>query len=160
MVTIDVCDPASEEAGELIRALDAELWQRYPAGPIHGIDIAALKAAGGVFMVLREDGRALGCGAYRPFNATTMEIKRMFTRREARGKGYSRRILRALEAHGLEQGFKHVVLETGDQQPEAIGLYESSSYARIPKYGEYVDSLYSICFAKDLSTATVKHYAG
>ena len=68
--------------------------------------------------------------------------------------------LRSLEAHGLEQGFKHVVLETGDQQPEAIGLYQSSSYARIPKYGEYVDSSYSICFAKDLSTATVKHYAG
>jgi GNAT superfamily N-acetyltransferase len=160
MIAIEVCDPASEEAADLIRALDAELWHRYPAGPIHGIDIATFKAAGGVFLVLREQGRAVACGAYRPIAAHTVEIKRMFTRSEARGKGYSRRILQALEAHAYASGCRRVQLETGDQQPEAIGLYESSGYVRIEKFGAYVDSSYSICFSKALAHAPEQRHAG
>jgi len=161
MVSIEICDPASQEVGDLIRALDADLWQRYPAGPIHGIDIDAFKAAGGVFMVARDGARAVACGAYRPIGVDTVEIKRMFTRQEARGQGHSRRLLSALEAHASARGFEHVLLETGDQQPEALRLYESSGYARIAKFGEYVDSSYSICFAKALPTlAQVERHAG
>lgn len=156
MITIEVADVAAEDASDLIRALDAELWRRYPEGPIHGIDVAAFKSVGGVFLVLREDGRAVGCGAYRPLAPNTVEVKRMFTREEVRGRGHSRRILQTLEAHARERGFERVVLETGDQQPEAIRLYESSGYARIPKFGEYEDSSYSICFEKELNADGVR----
>jgi len=43
-------------------------------------------------------------------------------------------------------------LETGDRQPEAIRLYESSSYRRIPNFGIYRDSESSVCFEKQLGS--------
>jgi GNAT superfamily N-acetyltransferase len=150
-------DPATQEVAILIQALDADLWSRYPAGPIHGIDIAAFKANGGVFLVLEEDGAAHACGAYRPYAPGVAEIKRMFVHRHARGRGYSRRVLAALEDHAIRNGFTRVVLETGDQQPEAIGLYESAGYARIPRFGEYIESCYSICFSKILEQKDLAH---
>ena len=46
-----------------------------------------------------------------------------------------------------------MVLETGDKQPEAIALYESSGYARIAGFGHYRGSPLSRCFGKRLRTA-------
>ena len=43
-----------------------------------------------------------------------------------------------------------VVLETGTAQPEAIALYASSGYHRIPNFGTYREYPNSRCFAKTL----------
>ena len=48
------------------------------------------------------------------------------------------------------RGFSKVRLETGQRQPEAIGLYESSGYAIIPAFGEYVGDPFSVCFEKEI----------
>lgn len=143
-------DPASDDVTRLVEGLDSELWTRYPNGPIHGIDNPAFSAAGGVFIVVMAGAGALACGAYRPYAPGTIEIKRMFVQPHARGRGYSRSILQALEDHARRLGFKQVLLQTGDGQPEAIGLYESAGYVRIPNFGEYVETSYSICFSKSL----------
>jgi hypothetical protein len=42
------------------------------------------------------------------------------------------------------------VLETGDRQREALGLYESSGYERIPCYPPYDSRELSLCFEKTL----------
>ena len=42
------------------------------------------------------------------------------------------------------------VLETGDEQPDAIRFYEREGFTRIPNFGYYVDSPYSVCFEKTL----------
>ncbi len=151
MISIEEVDPTSEEASALIQALDAELAQRYPAEPIFGIDVPAFTAAGGVFLVLRHAGVAQACGAFRPCAAGVAEIKRMFVQPGARGRGYSRLLLRALEGRAESAGFGELVLETGERQPEAIGLYVASGYQQIPRFGEYVDNLSSVCFAKQLA---------
>jgi putative acetyltransferase len=41
-----------------------------------------------------------------------------------------------------------VRLETGVHQHEALGLYRSSGFAEIPRYGPYVDDELSVCFEK------------
>lgn len=56
-----------------------------------------------------------------------------------------------LEDKGLQNGFTMLRLETGILQPEAIALYESLGYRRIPAFGEYVSDPSSICYEKDLS---------
>ncbi len=58
--------------------------------------------------------------------------------------------LAALEQMALKFGYLTLRLETGARQPEAIALYESHGFHRIPPYGPYVDDPLNICFEKEL----------
>ena len=108
-------------------------------------------APDGVFLVLREDdGRAVGCGGIARFDASRGEVKRMYVVPEARGRGLGRRLLEELEAQARALGYTSVLLETGDRQPEALGLYTSSGYERIPCYPPYDKRELSLCFEKRL----------
>ena len=78
------------------------------------------------------------------------ELKRMYVVPECRGNGLARRILAALEADARAAGRTRMVLETGDQQPEAIALYESSGYTPCSKFGYYRTYESSHCYAKPL----------
>lgn len=91
-----------------------------------------------------------GCGCFKPYDPSTIEVKRMFVRPEARGTGISKIILNALENWARELGFSAVVLETGGKQTEALGLYPSAGYQLIPNYEPYADLPDSICFKKAL----------
>ena len=102
------------------------------------------------FFVLRDGDAALACGGLRAIDATSGEIKRMFVPTAHRRRGLSRLVLRGLEEHARSLGWTRLLLETGDRQPEAVGLYESAGYERIPNFGHYADSANSLCFAKDL----------
>jgi putative acetyltransferase len=104
-----------------------------------------------VFFVAFDDtGIAMGCGGLRQRDDTEAEVKRMFVAPEHRGTGVSTAILRRLEQYGRERGWRRLVLETGDQQPDAIRFYTREGYERIPNFGYYVDSAISLCFAKAL----------
>jgi GNAT superfamily N-acetyltransferase len=104
----------------------------------------------GVFLVVRDEGRAVGCGGVCRFDETRAELKRMYVVREARGRGFGRLLLVALEDEARRLGYRGIVLETGDRQPEALGLYESAGYEPIPCYGVYASRALSMCFEKSL----------
>jgi putative acetyltransferase len=144
-------DPAAPEAAELMSALDRDLSARYPGFPIHGIDAANFRQADGVFVVGRLADTAVVCGALRPIDAGAVEVKRMYVRDAHRGRGFGRAMLAALEKIAIERGYQVVRLETGDRLPEAIALYESAGYRRIPCFGEYVQDPHSRCFEKRLA---------
>ena len=86
----------------------------------------------------------------------TAELKRMYVIPSARGRGLSRRILTALEDQAAEFGATSVVLETGDRQIAALGLYESSGYFRIPCFGAYAVSPSSVCLQKRLGSVAAR----
>ena len=104
----------------------------------------------GVFLVVRDEGRAIGCGGVCRFDETRAELKRMYVVPDARGRGLGRQLLVELEAEARRLGYAGIVLETGDRQPEALGLYESAGYERIPCYGIYATRALSLCFEKHL----------
>ena len=104
-----------------------------------------------VFVVARQDGQALGCGALRSLGQPVVEIKRMYVRPEARGRGVGAAILADLERRAVELGFRVVRLETGPLQPEAIGLYERAGYRQIPCFGAYATGAASRCFERRLA---------
>jgi GNAT superfamily N-acetyltransferase len=79
-----------------------------------------------------------------------MEVKRMFTLPEYRGRGIAARVLEELEQWAVELSSHSCRLETGMKQPEAIRLYEKSGYRRIPNYGQYEGVFNSVCFEKKL----------
>ena len=140
--------PAVEEARELIRELDSEIAGLYPGSPINGIDVAEFEKAGGYFVIAKEAGQALGCGAFRPVGEQCAEIKRMFVRASARRRGIARQILRHLEEEVRRRGLRSIVLETGCANCEAMALYEAEGYFPIPAFLGYVGSPISRCYAK------------
>ncbi|TCI84787.1 GNAT family N-acetyltransferase [Tenacibaculum sp. M341] len=101
-------------------------------------------------VVAYNNNEAVGCGAIKKFNDTTMEVKRMFTDEKARGKGVASKILLELEKWTSELDFKKCILETGIRQVEAIGLYKKNNYKIIENYGQYAGIEESVCFGKKI----------
>jgi putative acetyltransferase len=143
--------PDCAEAQYLIRQLDEELLRRYPSlETTHGLHPQDLTDPDFTFLIARVDGRAVGCGALRVLELGVGEVKRMFVLPEFRGRGIARQILLALESRALKLGYRFVRLETGMEQPEAIGLYKSAGYRPIEAFGEYAGNSFSVCFEKRL----------
>lgn len=155
-VRVTVENPFDPICVQLIAELSAELAPRYGddgSGAFAPDDVTVPRSA---FVVAWLDDVAAGCGALRPMeSAEICEVKRMFVRPSARGQGVARQILAKLESLAAEFGYTHLRLETGTLQIEAIGLYDSSGYARIGCYGKYVDNPLSVCYEK----AVVTHIA-
>jgi GNAT superfamily N-acetyltransferase len=101
-------------------------------------------------IVVYVNGEPVGCGCFKPFDQTTVEMKRMFIVPEMRGKQLAARMLQELEAWALEEGYTRAVLETGVRQVEAQRLYTVAGYSRTENYGQYIGMEDSICYAKTL----------
>ena len=101
-------------------------------------------------VVAYSENLAVGCGAIKPYDSDTVEIKRMFVLPEARGQGVATKILSALEQWARELNYKKCILETGKRQPEAIALYSKTGYEVIPNYGQYQGMENSVCFLKQV----------
>ncbi len=96
------------------------------------------------------DNTPVGCGAFKAFDTSAAEIKRMFVQPAFRGKGIASAVLKELETWAAEEGFTACVLETGSHMPDAVALYAARGYNVTAKYGQYVDSELSVCMRKDV----------
>jgi len=145
-------DLGSAVAGELITALNTELSKQYPEpGATHfRLDPQEVTEGNGAFLIAYANEKAIGCGAIRKLENDTAEIKRMYVAPEARRTGIGRKILEALEEEGRRLGARRLLLETGERQIDAMGLYIKAGFLRIPPFGEYVGSPLSVCMAKEL----------
>jgi putative acetyltransferase len=99
-------------------------------------------------IVCYSDNTPIACGAFKPFDETSAEIKRMFVLPAYRNAGVALSVLRELELWASESGYLNCVLETGKRQPEAIRLYEKAGYVRIKNYGPYENVGNSVCMKR------------
>lgn len=131
----------------LVTLLDTELAQR--DGDEHAF-YHQFNSIGGLqqCVVLYENSKAVGCGAIKTYDTTSVEVKRMYVLDSQRGKGLATQVLLHLETWAKELGNKRCILETGIRQPEAIALYEKNGYVKIPNYGQYIGVENSVCFEK------------
>jgi putative acetyltransferase len=149
MLALTRTDSRNKDFIALVRLLDADLAIR--DGKDHAFyaqfnKIDAIKHA----VVAYSDGVPAGCGAVKYYAGETAEIKRMFVCPEYRGRGIAGSILQELENWARELAYEQLILETGKAQPEAIGLYTKSGYARMPNYGQYEHVENSVCLKKSL----------
>ena len=140
----------SPVAQQLIAAVQAEYVVRYGGPDEAPVDPAEFSPPQGLFLVGYLGATPVATGGLRHHGHGQLEVKRMYVVPEARGKGLSRQMLAALEDRARTLGATRIVLETGMRQPEAISLYESSGYERIPGFGHYADAPLSISFEKNL----------
>ncbi len=101
-------------------------------------------------IVAYKNNEPAGCGSFKEFDDSTIEIKRMFVKAEHRGTGLANKILCELEKWGAELGYKFSILETGIKQVEAIRFYQKNSYKQIDNFGQYIGNTNSVCFNKPL----------
>jgi GNAT superfamily N-acetyltransferase len=149
MLTLYRTDAFDPDFVKLVSLLDQELAER--DGDEHSFyqQFNHIDRLGHVVLI-KDNGRAIGCGAIKDLDGEAMEVKRMFVLAAQRGRGVAGSVLAELEKWALELGYTSCRLETGKRQPEAIALYKRQGYQRIPNYGQYAEVENSICFEKIL----------
>lgn len=131
----------------LVRHLDAYLAKI--DGDEHAFYAQYNKIAALQNVVVAFEGETpIGCGAFKPFDEKTVEVKRMYVLPEWRGKGVAPKILAELETWASELRYTRCVLETGLRMPDAVAFYTKNGYARIPNFGQYAGVENSACFEK------------
>ena len=135
-ITIEAVQHATDEVRRLIDELDRTLAQGYSPEQRHGLPVGAIFQPHVRFFIARLDGVAMGCGGVALF-ATFGEVKRMYVRDNARGRGIGRALLSRIELETNDRGLDVLRLETGVQQLAAIRLYERTGFRRCGAVGEY-----------------------
>ncbi|MFI1186961.1 GNAT family N-acetyltransferase [Streptomyces californicus] len=147
------------DAVKLNDQVQLEYAERYgDEGDVTPLDPTMFTPPHGLYLIAYDEReRPVATGGWRTQNRNDQgywdgdaEIKRMFVIPEGRGRGLARRMLAALEEDARAAGRVRMVLETGDQQPEAVTLYTSSGYAVCEKFGHYREYESSICMSKPL----------
>ncbi|HZF90198.1 GNAT family N-acetyltransferase [Streptomyces sp.] len=147
------------DAVKLNDEVQAEYHERYgDGGDATVLAPEDFEPPNGVYFIGYDElGRAVATGGWRRQDRNDegnedgdAELKRMYVIREMRGLGLARRMLTALEEDARAAGRTRMVLETGTEQPEAIGLYTSSGYEPCAKFGYYRFYESSRCYAKAL----------
>ncbi|CAN5184761.1 GNAT family N-acetyltransferase [soil metagenome] len=121
-------------AAPLLDELTVEYNTRYGgrAGPEY-VDLRAYPAhefasPGGVLVVAVHNGVPLAGGAFRRYDSSTAELKRIWTAAGHRKRGYGKLVVAELERIALQRGYTRIYLTTGPRQPEAVALYLAMGY--------------------------------
>lgn len=128
---------AHADAQSLVEAVQQEYVERYGGPDETPVDGADFDPPAGAFLVGRVDGTLVACGGIRRVDDDTAEIKRMYVTSAARRQGVARAMLTRLEQAARDAGYRRLVLESGNAQPEALALYRSSGYTPVAPYGFY-----------------------
>ena len=126
------------------RSAAAEELNRYPAEEFEGPH--------GALLVIQEDGESIAGGAFRRYDHTTAELKRIWTHSAHRRRGLGRLVLAELEALAATRGYTRLYLTTGPRQPEARHLYLSSGYEAQFDLDADPETIGPLAFTKDLPT--------
>lgn len=147
-----------ERAVELQRILQEDLHGRYARhlepGPARDAAIRALAVAPedvlATVLAVAEGVGPVAHAALRSLNGE-WEVKRVVVLESARGQGVASMLMAEIEAIAARGGASRVILQTGDQQPEAVALYSKLGYTPIPVYEPYATAIpFSLCFEKRL----------
>jgi putative acetyltransferase len=110
-----------------------------PPESIHMLPADALAAPGISFYVMRDDGRAVGMGAFKRLTGTHAEIKSMHILHEERGRGLAQTMLDHLILEARAAGITRLSLETGSQYSfePARRLYAAAGFEECAPFEGY-----------------------
>jgi putative acetyltransferase len=135
-IAIEHLSEPTAEAAALIAELDAVLGAVYEPHQRHGLSLDQVFQPNVRFFIARVADAAVGCGAVALFDDYA-EVKRMYTREAARGRGVGKALLARIEREARDAGKPVLRLETGTEQMAAIGLYEGCGFRPCGPFGHY-----------------------
>ncbi|MEU9554124.1 GNAT family N-acetyltransferase [Streptomyces fumanus] len=149
----------TEVSDPRVRPLLRELGEEYSAR--YGKDAHAELARypdeeftapyGGVLLLLLERDEPVAGGAFRRYDGTTAELKRIWTHSAHRRRGLARRVVAELEREAGARGYRRIYLTTGPRQPEARGLYLATGYTPLFDTRADPESIGPLPFEKHLT---------
>jgi putative acetyltransferase len=92
------------------------------------LDDIALSFVQGCFLVGEIDGVVVATGGYKPFNAETVKIERVFVDSEFRRLGLASQLFTALVSEAKKDGYKRMVLETTSDWASAIDFWLNNGF--------------------------------
>lgn len=93
------------------------------------------QAEGGAVLLAEHGGHVAGCVALRRHSERSCEMKRLWVRPMARGRGLGRVLAAGIVRSAREMGYAEMVLDTESGMREAIALYRSMGFVEGPPYG-------------------------
>ncbi|MCT2538776.1 GNAT family N-acetyltransferase [Sedimentimonas flavescens] len=139
MITITLEHPVQEDLALLHARHHAAMHADTPPESIHMLPPDALAAPGITFFVMREEGRAVGMGAFKRIDPSHAEIKSMHVLMELRGRGLARMMLAHLITEAQAAGYSRLSLETGAQPSfeAARALYLTAGFVECGPFEGY-----------------------
>ena len=103
--------------------------------PIDGASRARTlsRTPGSVYASVREDGRAIACGAA-SFGYGWASIHGMRTEQARRGEGLAARVLASLAAVAAQRGLPRIFLQVEDNNVPALALYRRAGFETLWRY--------------------------
>jgi putative acetyltransferase len=135
-ITVELVPEATEDVRALIVELEEILSAEYPPEQRHGLALDAIFTPHIRFFLARSKGVAVGCGGV-AFFADFAEVKRMYVRDVARGRGVAQALLARIEREARDAGFVVLKLETGVRQIAALRFYQRAGFQPCSAFGAY-----------------------
>jgi putative acetyltransferase len=135
-LSVEPVAAATDEVRALIEELDRTLSAEYPPEQRHGLALEAIFQPHIRLFLARLNGAPVGCGGVALF-ADYAEVKRMYVRDTARGRGVAQALLRRIEQQASEAGIDVLRLETGVNQHAALRLYAQAGFRPCAAFGAY-----------------------
>ena len=135
-ITVELVPDATDDVRALIGELDGILSAEYTPEQRHGLALDAIFTPDIRFFLARSDGVAVGCGGV-AFFADFAEVKRMYVRDVARGRGVEQALLARIERETRDGGLVLLKLETGVRQVAALRFYERAGFQPCAAFGAY-----------------------
>ena len=133
---IELATAPTDDVRVLVAELEEDLAARYPPEQRHGLSLDAIFQPHIRFFVARVGGAAIGCAGVALLPGLA-EVKRMYVRPAARGRGVAEALLARLEATARDAGLTRLCLETGDRQLAAIRVYQRNGFTRCEAFAAY-----------------------
>jgi ribosomal protein S18 acetylase RimI-like enzyme len=137
-------------ARHLVERVQQEYVVRYGGRDEAVVDAAEFEPPAGLFLVAEVDGVPAGCGAWRLLPSGEVEIKRVYVEPSFRRRGLAQRLMAELESSAARAGHRSVVLNSGQEQPEALALYDRLGYRPVRGYGVYACAPDAVFLGRDL----------
>lgn len=145
--------PLSDDVRALVHSLNEFTYGLTPAEYRHHMTVEQMAGADTTLFVAREtNGAPLGMGALRRHANGVGEVKRMYVKPEAQGRGVGGAILARIEQLAREEGLTRLVLETGSNFDAARRVYERAAFATCGAVLDYPPSAWTAFYAKELGT--------
>jgi putative acetyltransferase len=149
VITIEA--PRGQEIAGLIEERVAYSHANYPPDSVHRLPLHLLDRPEIIFWAARLKGELVGCAALLRHKDGSGELKSMFIRPEARSRGLSKALLRAVETKAKELKLSRLDLETGPKSHAALRLYEASGYRFCGPFARYKLDSNSVFMTKSLA---------